>query len=285
MPSAGPWCVKRIIVRARYDPNVPDAAIRTRALEFLAAARTDGGWPYLLGGPARPEPSVLAAAAGLDAAGWLDANRAELGWATWLVPAALSRGGADGVVAWAVTEILGTEGKRVAVERQSVDIDGMIPGWPWVDGTSAWVEPTAYAVISLKRAGKASHSRVADGEALLRDRQCVDGGWNYGNPAVNGVDQDSDLPPTGWATLALPAGPEADRGLIRLLDARELASATTLSVAILARVAKAVPLEDLADRLAARQLPDGSFGGRCDWTALAATALAAVDEGTHVFAV
>lgn len=264
---------------------MPDALVRSRALDFLVAARVDGGWPYIPGRPAAPEPSVLAAAAGLGAAAWLDAHRAELSWAAWLVPAALSRGGADGLVQWAVAEIVGTVGKLTKSDREAVDIDSTIKGWPWVDGTSCWVEPTAYAVISLKRSGNAANPRAADGEALLRDRQCADGGWNYGNPAVLGTELDSDIPPTAWAAMALPPGAETDRALVRLADAVSKPSAMTLSLAILARVARGAEVAALPDLLAARQLADGSFNGRCDLTALAACAFGAIEEGTHVFAV
>ncbi|HEY4362000.1 MAG TPA: prenyltransferase/squalene oxidase repeat-containing protein [Bryobacteraceae bacterium] len=62
-----------------------------------------------------------------------------------------------------------------------------LEGWPWKPGTSSWVEPTAHALVALKKAAaKATQlasltQRVKLGEALLLDVRCIDGGWNYGN--------------------------------------------------------------------------------------------------------
>ena len=60
-------------------------------------------------------------------------------------------------------------------------------GWPWVDGTHSWLEPTAWAVLALGRAGRGEHPRVAEGRALIADRAIGSGGWNYGNPSVFGA--------------------------------------------------------------------------------------------------
>jgi hypothetical protein len=61
-----------------------------------------------------------------------------------------------------------------------------LEGWPWKPGTSSWVEPTAHALVALKKAAvmapmSALPRRVKLGEELLLDVRCQDGGWNYGN--------------------------------------------------------------------------------------------------------
>jgi hypothetical protein len=61
-----------------------------------------------------------------------------------------------------------------------------LEGWPWKPGTSSWVEPTAHALVALKKAAakapaSALAQRVKLGEELLLDVRCQDGGWNYGN--------------------------------------------------------------------------------------------------------
>ena len=258
---------------------------RQRALDFLASAiGPDGGLPYLRGKATAGEPTVLAIAAGLPVD--LDAiGRLDLGWARYLLPAALSRTPAGKAMSDAAVEwILGRYGVPTGNDRVVVDMDGTIPGWSWVENTSSWVEPTSYAIISLVAAGRESSPRVTDGRALLVDRQCDDGGWNYGNPAVFGAVQDSDLVPTGWATLALDPGTPRDNGAARMLSAIAHPSTSSLARAILARQACSADLSGLAEGLLGRQQDDGSFAGRCDWTALAACALGALEDGSHVFA-
>jgi hypothetical protein len=87
-------------------------------------------------------------------------------------------------------------------------------GWPWADGTFSWVEPTSWALIALKRLrprlenGPAG-DRIREGEAMLYDRMCQGGGWNYGNTLVLG----EELPPypdtTALALVALADHAEA----------------------------------------------------------------------------
>ena len=53
--------------------------------------------------------------------------------------------------------------------------DPRLVGWPWVDGTHSWLEPTALAILALCRAGLADHPRVNAGIELILDR-ALDGG-------------------------------------------------------------------------------------------------------------
>jgi hypothetical protein len=64
--------------------------------------------------------------------------------------------------------------------------DPTIKGWPWVGGTYSWDDPTGLAVIALKSTGRRNHPRVLEGVRLLLNRQCLHGGWNYGNFEVYG---------------------------------------------------------------------------------------------------
>jgi len=61
-----------------------------------------------------------------------------------------------------------------------------LQGWPWIENTYSWVEPTSLTIMSLKLEGKGEHSRVKEGIDLLLDRMLSDGGWNYGNKRVFG---------------------------------------------------------------------------------------------------
>jgi hypothetical protein len=263
--------------------EVADA--RARALDFLRRTRnSDGSWGYSAGAAGAVEPTLLAGAAGAGLAlDWL--KGAELSWGALLLPAALSgESAAAQLRSHCLATILAAEALRPKVDATVLDQDPALLGWPWVVGTVAWVEPTAYAVISLKRCGQATHPRTMQGEALLLDRQCSDGGWNYGNRHIYGQDLESDLSATGWAAMAVSA-PAVGRALDRLLDARAQPSTMTLSLAVLARVSHRADLFNLPTWLVGRQSADGSFRGRSDWTALAACALGAVVDGTHVFAI
>jgi hypothetical protein len=83
-----------------------------------------------------------------------------------------------------------------------------LDGWPWVDGTHPWTEPTAVNVLVLKATGRAQHPRCREGVEMLIDRLLPDGGCNYGNTTVLGQVLRPHVEPTGL-TLAALAG-EAD---------------------------------------------------------------------------
>jgi hypothetical protein len=81
-------------------------------------------------------------------------------------------------------------------------------GWPWRNGNASWVEPTAHALVALKKSAKTYPSsvldhRVREGEALLLSRRCSDGGWNCGNPNVLNFDLPSYPESTALALLGL----------------------------------------------------------------------------------
>jgi hypothetical protein len=81
--------------------------------------------------------------------------------------------------------------------------DTSIVGWPWVEGTHPWVEPTAMAIIALARVGLGRSARVAEGARLLSDRALPSGGWNYGNNVLFRTVLRPQPGPTGLALLAL----------------------------------------------------------------------------------
>jgi hypothetical protein len=85
-----------------------------------------------------------------------------------------------------------------------------------VDNTHSWLEPTALAVLALRRAGKGSAARTRDGQSLIRDRAIRTGGWNYGNSAIFGADLRPQPAPTGLALLALVGAEDVDSPLVKL---------------------------------------------------------------------
>ena len=70
-------------------------------------------------------------------------------------------------------------------------------------GTYSWIDPTALGVIALKATGRGSHPRVLEARRMILDRQCLHGGWNYGNRLVYGAELRPMPENTGLALDAL----------------------------------------------------------------------------------
>lgn len=187
---------------------------------------------YVVGGDSFSEPTALAALALLandrhDAAspalnwlatlqttdGMLGLNHQEP-WPHWPTSLAL--------LAWiaadeqskytqqiqcAVDWLLSVEGQPVPAS-DAIGHDVTIVGWPWVETTHSWMEPTAWAVLALRAAGYPDHPRVREGERLLVNRLLPAGGTNYGNTYVLGQELRPQVAPTGVTMLAL-AGTDA----------------------------------------------------------------------------
>jgi hypothetical protein len=88
--------------------------------------------------------------------------------------------------------------------------DTSIRGWPWIENTHSWIEPTSLTILALKVSDYGKHERVQEAVHMLLDRQLPSGGWNYGNTTVFG----KELPPipqsTGHALCALAGFTEPD---------------------------------------------------------------------------
>lgn len=105
--------------------------------------------------------------------------------------------------------LLEQKGSTVAVDAAYLAIgvghDPTLIGWPWIEGTHSWVEPTAMAILALQREGLGNHARVAEGIRVILNRALSRGGWNYGNTSVFGRQLRPQPGPTGLGLLALAA--------------------------------------------------------------------------------
>jgi hypothetical protein len=81
--------------------------------------------------------------------------------------------------------------------------DTEIKGWPWVENTHSWVEPTSMAVLALRSIGHGEHARVLEAVRMLLDRQLPSGGWNMGATLVFGKELLPFPESTGHALTAL----------------------------------------------------------------------------------
>ncbi len=158
-----------------------EAALRARAsrgIGWLAGLqRSDGAWPLAadMAGPSWATALAALSLVALDTEreraarglGWLLAHRGErLGW---------------------IASLLYRFWPTVLPARMDPDLRG----WPWTLGAFSWVEPTAYALLALKKgrrhlAGVDPDERIGEAERMLHDRMCQGGGWNYGNSNVLG---------------------------------------------------------------------------------------------------
>ena len=184
------------------------------AWAILALSRLVPGHPLL--GPARDR---LTTAQDPDGRVSMSREHEEAFW-----PTALS------VLAWhgsQVHESHGNQGVQFLLKTTGqhrsknpddpVGHDPSIPGWPWIDGTHSWIEPTALAVIALQVAGRGQHDRVREAIRMMLDRQLSHGGWNYGNTTVYGREL-HPMPESTGAALAGLAGQAEQRTVARSLD-------------------------------------------------------------------
>lgn len=171
----------------------------------------DGGFGPRLDQRSEPEPTALAAMAfrDADAVAWLAAAQRPDG-AFGFDVGPYTNDSATGLCALAVgpgaereraLDYLEEAGARRVGSTSAIPIDPSAIGWGWTQGTASWVEPTARALWAL-RVVRPTSPRIADAVALLKDRESVGGGWNYGNREVLG----EELPPYAQTTAAALIG-------------------------------------------------------------------------------
>jgi len=104
----------------------------------------------------------------------------------------------------AVTFLINNTGVHFTKKKESVaEHDTEIKGWPWVENTHSWVEPTSMAVLALRSSGHGEHPRVVEAVRMLLDRQLPSGGWNMGNISAFGKELLPLPESTGHALTAL----------------------------------------------------------------------------------
>ncbi len=81
--------------------------------------------------------------------------------------------------------------------------DHSLRGWPWVDNTYSWIAPTALGIMALKITGYGDQPRISEGQRLILARECLHGGWNYGNRFLFGAELRPMPEDTGMALNAL----------------------------------------------------------------------------------
>ncbi|MBN1222190.1 MAG: hypothetical protein JXB23_02995 [Candidatus Aminicenantes bacterium] len=208
-----------------------------------------GGYSIVPGGPYRPDATAWAVIA-LEASGVTNdrltkarerlagSQRSDgrvvfssrLGAAYWATPLA--------VLAWAndpqfqnikqksADFLLATGGHHEAMTRDPIfGHDPTLRGWPWIEGTHSWIEPTSVTVLALRACGR-KHERMDEAVSMILDRQLASGGWNYGNTTVFGTELWPIPECTGLALNAMSGLVPKDR-ILRSLGYMESASTGT----------------------------------------------------------
>lgn len=224
----------------------PTAGWRSVLLTELLAARREQAWGYRSAanvGSLAAEPTVWAAIA-LHAAG--RENETVVGGALdWIAEQQRADGRvgvtekldqpawttALAVLAWnacgesharrfesqsraALQWLIQLRGQPIAPKAAGFAYDTQLIGWPWVAGTTSWLEPTAYSIMALRRfadSADTSIARVDEGVRLLLDRAVPTGGWNYGNPQAFGNGLRAFADTTGIALCALAGQPRNEK--------------------------------------------------------------------------
>ena len=201
---------------------------------LLDAVRADGGWGYYAGQASRVEPTAwaaLALTAGADPiktgvrrsammklfAAWQQGSgllldpgsaTANVGFSGLglLAMNALGVPATDAVSGRLRGALVAAKGVQLQIDNGPIKQNSRIQAWSWTDGTFSWVEPTAWCMLSLKKtaaADGAASTRIGDGEAMLVDRVCQSGGWNYGNSNAFTQDLRPYVPTTALGLLAM----------------------------------------------------------------------------------
>jgi hypothetical protein len=264
-----------------YSDSSQSALLVERVcLPYLKGAQNeDGGWGFQHGSQSRVEPTAWALlalsesatddpAADATAPGFQYLLRAQLTDGSWPAAAGQEKGcwvtslaclalisraqfyeNLGHGIRWLTNEQPGEAGRwfrflrRLGRARRTVAQNDYYYGWSWTAGTASWVEPTAMALIALRKGPPELlpaqvQRRIQLAEAMLYDRMSPGGGWNCGNPLVYGVPGEPQVCQTSWALLALrdhPDQPEVQKSLDWLEASwRRIESPGTLALAHIA---------------------------------------------------
>lgn len=122
-------------------------------------------------------------------------------------------------------------------QKRVVQLNEDLIGWSWTPNSLSWVEPTSYFLLALKKikrnlAGKSMEERVQQGELMIYDRMCDNGGWNFGNSFVYGERLLPYPDTTAVALIALQDHPERKENRLSLRSLGEMAKTTNSGLAL-----------------------------------------------------
>jgi Squalene-hopene cyclase N-terminal domain len=157
--------------------NAEESAIRKGKEWLIKRQNPDGSWPLNQSVKTSSWSTALAMIA-LSESGQFDERLAKAG--SWALE---QEGSKPGILANLILAL--------TFQKKAVQLNQDLIGWSWTPNSFSWVEPTSYFLIALKKtkrllASKALEDRIRQGELMIYDRMCDNGGWNYGNSTVYG---------------------------------------------------------------------------------------------------
>jgi hypothetical protein len=305
----------RRMAKTSIDTGELVADLRRR---LLGGAGGDGGWGYYRGQASRIEPTawaLVALSARPDESGVRGIARARgflgglqrpdgllvessvpeanYGW-NGLALIGLSAAGVTSdhkVEAPLAAALLSAKGVQLEGDAAAIRENTQLQAWSWVRGTFSWVEPTGWCLLAAKkllRADAGAGDRIREAEAVLADRVCEPGGWNYGNSNAFTQDLRPYVPTTAIALLAMQDRRDAPAVMKSLawLEANALAerSAMALSLAAIALRVYGRPIDALLEALV-RQDARTAFLDNAVLTGMALYALTLGDHDGRAFRV
>lgn len=135
----------------------------------------------------------------------------------WLAWAKRGSNAYDTNINRALEYLLANEGKTFSSDPRIYGHDTQLVGWPWIEDTHTWVEPTCYALLALRAAGVVHHSRIDEAERAIYNRAIPSGGWNYGNGRMF-VNELRSFPSTSGMVLAALRGRKRDETIAAAID-------------------------------------------------------------------
>ena len=226
--------------------RVVESYLKVRLDVLRKAQNQDGGWGYFPGKESWLEPTAYSAMAllgepasdrawkrlsswQLPDGSWKPSEKVGISsWGTSLcVTLALARNDWGTQTRQGVNWLVGSTGAEsrwvnIVASKLGIFDAGhnvRLKAWPWKPDTAGWAEPTAHALVALKRVSVKWPSselsdRVHSGEAQLRDVRSRDGGWNYGVPITAG----GELPAYPETTALALLGLQQQKGLQSAFD-------------------------------------------------------------------
>jgi Squalene-hopene cyclase N-terminal domain len=155
----------------------PESALRKGEAWFIKRQNADGSWPHNDSLKASSWSTAFAMIA-LSVSGQFEERLVKAG--NWALE---QEGSKPGILANLILAL--------TFQKKAVQLNEDLIGWSWTPNSFSWVEPTSYFLLALKKtkrllASKTVEERLRQGELMIYDRMCDNGGWNYGNSSVYG---------------------------------------------------------------------------------------------------
>jgi hypothetical protein len=165
-----------LALQAAHD-NAAESALRKSETWLIKRQNADGSWPLNDGLKASSWSTALAMIA-LSESDQFEERLTKAG--NWALE---QEGSKPGILANLILAL--------TFQKKSVQLNEDLIGWSWTPNSFSWVEPTSYFLLALKKtkrllASKTVEERIQQGELMIYDRMCDNGGWNYGNSSVYG---------------------------------------------------------------------------------------------------